>query len=175
MHVSLHQAFKGYLDARPEENLYNDVLTGIGLTSDDFEAEAYHDDDEMQRAVEFVAGHLSATRMDFLTGWGVAIAQGLLDSYESAIEADWKLLDLLEHIESRMHVHSREEFGARPPVLVTERINNSSLRIDVETSKQMTGLAKGFVLGFADSFGEQVDLVVNERDDGFTFHVTTSG
>lgn len=175
MHVSLHQAFKGYTDARPEPDLYSRVLASVDISAEEFEAEPYHDDAEMERAVEAAAEILSTDRMDFLTGWGLAISQSLLDAYESAIDSEWGLLDLLEHIESRMHVHSREEFGARPPVLRTNRIGADELRIDVETTKNMTGLAKGFVLGFAESFGEEVTLDIDERDNGFTFNVKTVG
>lgn len=171
MHVSLHQAFKGYAEARPEADLYQQVLTAIDMSAEDFEAEPYHDDAEMDRAVEAAAAILETDRMEFLTGWGVGISQGLLDAYQEAIDPTWKVLDLLEHIESRMHVHSREEFGARPPVLNTSRLSETELRIEVETSKNFTGLAKGFVLGFADSFGETVALTIDERPDGFTFDV----
>ena len=175
MHVSLHQAFKGYTDARPEEDLYGQVLKAIDISADAFESEDhYHDDAEMDRAVETAASILSTDRMEFLTGWGTAIAQSLLDQFESAIDADWKLLDLLEHIESRMHVYMRAEAGARPPVLNTTRLSPNELRIEVDTEKRMTGLAKGFVLGFADSFGEEVTLDVDERADGFTFNVATA-
>ncbi len=174
MHISLHQAFKGYLSALGQPGLYEDSLAKAGLTVEQFETEDYHDDAEMQNAMAAAAGILDKLTFEFLTEWGIGISQSLLDSYESAIDVEWKLLDLLEHIESRMHTHSREEFGARPPVLVTDRLGENQLRIDVETDKGMTGLAHGFVHGFAQSLNETVDVAIEERPDSFTFLITTS-
>lgn len=173
MHVSLHQDFKDYLGRLDEPGLYERVLAESGLTAEQFEAEPYHDDEEMHRAVEAAAQLLSRPRMDFLTGWGISTAPGLLTAFDSAIEPDWKLFDLLENIEGRVHTFTRSEYGARPPILETERVSERELRIDVSTVRQMTGLAKGFVLGFADHYGESVDVEVDERDTGFTFTITT--
>lgn len=175
MHVSLHQSFKGYIEGRPEENLYRQVLENINVSVADFEADdRYHDDAEMDHAIEAAASILSKSRDDVLTDWGLSAAKGLLAQFESAVDPEWTVLDLLEHIEGRMHTFVREQFDARPPVLKTTRLSPNELRIEAETTKQMTGLGTGFVLGFAEKYGEKVTLDVDDRPDGFTMNVVTA-
>ena len=171
MHAVIHQDLKAFTVGFHSAEVYQQILDEAGLDHVSFEAPEYHNDAETDRFISAAATVLSTTRTDFLTEMGIAGAPELLENFAGYTEEGWNVLDLLEHIEPRMHKHVREEFGAFPPALKTERVSESELRIDVLSHRNMAGLAKGFITGFAAEYGDEVDVNIDESPTGYTFHV----
>ncbi|MDW3176805.1 MAG: heme NO-binding domain-containing protein [Acidimicrobiia bacterium] len=171
MHAEIHNDFKAFVEGAHSPETYQQILAEAGLDAASFEDQAYHNDGDMDRALNAAGTILSQSRLDFLTEMGIAGSPGLLEAFEGYREDGWNVLDLLEHIEPRMHKHVREEMGAFPPALKTERLSDTEVRIDILSHRNFAGLANGFITGFAAHYGDTVDIRLDESDTGYTFHV----
>jgi len=70
-----------------------------------------------------------------------------------------------------MHKHVREEMGAFPPALVSERVSDDELKVSVRSHRKMAGLARGFIQGFAAHYGETVSIDIDANDSGYSFQI----
>ncbi|OUS01038.1 hypothetical protein A9Q86_09855 [Flavobacteriales bacterium 33_180_T64] len=171
MHVSIHQLIKGYVENQHSSEIYLQVLNEAGIEKEEFEAENYHNDAKTEDVLSAAIKILSTNREEFLTNAGLDAAPGLLDAFKAFCDPDWDVLDLLEHVEPRMHRHVREEMGAFPPALKPERKNKNELEINIRSHRRMAFLAKGFILGFAKEYGDEVEVTVDETDTQYTILV----
>lgn len=175
MHAEIHNDFKAFVEEAHSPEIYQQILAEAGLDAASFEDQAYHNDADMDQALNATETVLSQTRLDFLTEMGIAGSPGLLEAFAGYREEGWDVLDLLEHIEPRMHKHVREEMGAFPPALKAERVKPNEVRIDILSHRNFAGLAKGFITGFAAEYGNTVDIKLEQSDTGYTFHVVKTG
>lgn len=171
MHAEIHNDFKAFVEGAHSPEIYQRILDEAGLDAADFEGQSYHNDADMDRALDAVTAVLSQSRIDFLTDMGIAGAPGLLEAFAGYREDGWNVLDLLEQIEPRMHKHVREEMGAFPPALKTERLGDNEVKIEILSHRNFAGLAKGFITGFANHYGDTVDIRLDASPTGYTFHV----
>jgi len=171
MHIALHQTVIEYLVKQHSEELYAQSLGDAGINKDDFEAANYHNDVELDQVIRAAEKRLGKTRDEFLTDVGVFGAPGLLDAFKDFLDPSWNVLDLVENVESRMHKHVREEMGAFPPALVSERVNADELNVTVRSHRKMAGLARGFILGFAKHYGDTVSIDIDANDAGYSFQI----
>jgi len=171
MHIALHQTVIEYLLKQHSEELYTQALGDIGIKREDFEAENYHNDTELDQLIAAAGKRLGLGRDEFLSEVGIYGAAGLYEAFKGFIEPDWKVLDLVENIEARMHKHVREEMGAFPPALVSERVSADELKINVRSHRNMAGLARGFILGFAKQYEETVSIDIDAHDAGYSFQI----
>jgi len=171
MHIALHQTVIEFLIKQHSEDLYVQSLGDAGIDRKDFEAENYHSDAELDQLIEAAGKRLGQDRDEFLTNVGLVGAPGLFEAFKGFVEPDWKVLDLIENIETRMHKHVREEMGAFPPALVSERVSNDELKVTVRSHRKMAGLARGFIQGFATLYDENVSIDIDANDSGYSFQI----
>ena len=171
MHISIHTLVKTYIENQESPGLYTQILKEAGIEQQHFEDEKYHNDTELNQVITAAGKVMSQSREEFLTNAGLDAAPGLLEAFKSFCDPDWNVLDLLEHIESRMHKHVREEMGAFPPALKPNRISESELEIKAKSHRKMAFLAKGFILGFAKEYGDEVEVTVDQGDNEYVFYV----
>ena len=171
MHAAIHSDFKSFLETEHSVELYQKVLDTTGYENKHFEAEVYQNDASTEKAIDTAAELLSQSRLEFLTDMGKFGAKGLFEFSQPMIDPAWKTLDLVEKVESHMHKYTREEMGAFPPALKAQRVSENELIINVLSHRKMAGLAKGFILGFADIYEESITVDVEVRDNGYTFNI----
>ena len=169
MHVIVHQVFKSFVEDQHSRDLYLKMLKSAGFEEAQFEAAQYHNDSEIDRLIEIGANMLSQSRMDFLTDMGINGAAELFEALKAMIDPEWKTLDLIENVEPRMHKYVREELGAFPPALKSERPNENELKISALSHRKMAGLAKGFILGFGKIYDETITVDAEMSDTGYSF------
>jgi len=172
MHAVLHKSFKEFVEVSHSRPLYLKMLAKAGFDEEQFEADHYHNDAEIDQLLDAAGDLLSQSRMDFLTDMGTYGAPGLLEQFSGFLEPDWDVLDLVENVEPRMHKYVSEELGAFPPALKTERISKDQLQVDVLSHRKMAGLAKGFITGFAAHYGDKINIDVETSESGYRFVVT---
>lgn len=171
MHAAIHSDFKNFLETEHSAELYQKVLDTAGFENKHFEAEAYQNDAITEKAIDTAAELLSQSRLDFLTDMGKFGAKGLFEFAKPMINPEWKTLDLVENVESHMHKYTREEMGAFPPALKSQRVSENELIINVMSHRKMAGLAKGFILGFGAVYEENINVNVELTDTGYTFNI----
>ena len=171
MHIALHQTVIEYLIKQHSEELYAQSLGDAGINRAEFEAPDYHNDAELDNVIAAAGKRLGKTRDEFLTDVGVFGAPGLLEAFKDFLDPGWNVIDLVENVESRMHKHVREEMGAFPPALVSERISTDELKINVRSHRKMAGLARGFIQGFAKHYGDNVSIDIDANDAGYSFQI----
>jgi len=172
MHIALHQTVIQFLKDKYSDDFYLQVLNQANIDQSTFEAENYHNDTEVDAAIAAAGELLSQSRDEFLTDVGLHGAPGLMEAFKGYLEPDWNILDMVANVEDRMHRHVRQEMGAFPPALKSERINDSELKVSVLAHRKMAGLANGFILGFAKEYGNTVTIDIDETDNGYSFHIT---
>ena len=169
MHAVLHLSFKDFVENHHSRDLYIQILNEAGLEEAKFEAENYHNDAEVDQAIAVAEKILSQSRNEFLSDMGNYGAPGLLEQFKAFLDPDWNVLDMVENVESSMHKYVREEMGAFPPALKTERLGENELKVDVLSHRKMAGLAKGFIEGFATHYGDAITIDIESMDAGYSF------
>lgn len=174
MHTVMHQSFRDYIETNHSRDLYLQILDKASLEEAKFEVETYHNDADVDEAITVAGELLSQSRIEFLTDMGAYGAPGLLEQFSAFLDPEWNVLDLVENVEARMHKYVREEMGAFPPALKAERISVNELKVDVLSHRKMAGLAKGFIQGFADHYGDTITIDVETTDSGYSFLIKKS-
>ncbi len=164
MHTAIHKDLKTYFVEEHSQAAYERILEGAGFTDEYFSSKEYFNDADLEAVLGEAEKQLSMTRNEVLTANGKRAAHGLFEAVKPMIEPEWKTLDLVEAVEGRMHKYSREELGAFPPVLKTERVSKDELIVRSKSHRNMWALAVGFIQGFAQVYGENV--TVDVQTDG---------
>ncbi len=139
MHIALHQTVIHFLQTKYSDEFYLETLSKAGIERSTFEAENYHNDTEVDAVIAAAGNLLSQTRDEFLTDVGLQGAPGLMEAFKGFLEPGWNVLDMVEHVEERMHRHVRQEMGAFPPALKSERVNENELKVSVLSHRRMAG------------------------------------
>lgn len=168
MHVLVHQLIKNYVENQHSTETYLQVLNEAGIEKENFESENYHNDAKTEKVLSAAITVLSINRAEILTEIGIDGAPVILNKFKALRDPNWDILDFLENVESRMHKYVREEMGAFPPALKPERTNKNELVINIRSHRRMAFLAKGFILGFAKEYGDDVTIKVDETDTQYT-------
>ncbi len=167
MHGILHGDLKAYLVKRQSQEAYDAIIEAAGL-KDDFSAESYYDDSLFDRILTAAGAQLSMDRQELLYELGVDLTPGALEHFGPLIDPSWKTLDFVESVESVMHHTAREQLKARPPVLETERVSADKLIVRISSTRNMFGLARGFIQGIAGHYGETVEVDLQTKGNDCT-------
>jgi Haem-NO-binding len=147
-----------YINNEYESNSWEVILQRAEIPEGKlyFSSQKY-DEEEFFRIFNESIRFLGLSRKKFLNGLGVFISLNLIKICKSVIKADWKTLDLLEHI---------EEFNTRllqtgdDPALSgkfdCERISPREIRIEYTSPRKLCPLFTGLIKGIADYYKEKV-------------------
>ena len=171
---AIHQGFKQYVLDTYSEADYEEIVSKAGFAKDHFEADEYFKDDDLNLLLATAQEKFSKTRHDILYEYGLHGAPGLFEMFKDFIDVDWKTFDFIEAVEGRMHKYMREEAGAFPPALKTERLSDDELKVSFISHRDMWGLAKGFITGFAAQYGETVTIDVEHHGRQHTCTIQTA-
>ena len=104
----------------------------------------------------------------WLSGRFVVLYPELVGAYSSSRE-------LLDHVESHIHMEVRKIYPEAQPPMVQAAIGDNGIRIDYSSHRPFAGVAHGLIEGFIEHFGENLTVTQSAgSDDGTsaTFHIT---
>ena len=112
-------------------------------------------------AIVSVVVALAASRgMDtnsLLEDFGAFLAPALLRVYEPLIRQEWRTLDVIEHVEERIHTVVRmRDPKAAPPYLSARKITNDMVEVTYTSPRRLCALGEGISRGLAAQYGERV-------------------
>ena len=110
--------------------------------------------------VSVVVALAAARGMDtnsLLDDFGAFLAPALLRVYEPLIRPEWRTLDVIEHVEERIHtvVRMRDPMAA-PPYLSARRISDDTVEVTYTSPRRLCTLGEGISRGLAERFGERI-------------------
>jgi predicted hydrocarbon binding protein len=163
MHGIIFTALKKYVRTSLGGEAWNNLRAAAGLADRVYLPVQPYPDEEFDALVTTVAQHSGISQQQLLQDFGRSMVPDFVTVYRPLIAPDWRTLDLLEHIESRVHAGIRlNNPGAEPPVLRVERAAPDRVVIRYESPKRWCALGKGLIQGIADHYGERIQ-VAEER------------
>ena len=155
MHGSILLFLKRYVTHHYDFATWHRLVKVAGLTEADFESQHVYPDEHVYRLVGAAAEHIGIPAEELQERFGEFLVPDLLFTYRKLLDPTWHTLDLLEHVESRMHHAVRRDLrGATPPVLHVERLSPTAARVQYVSTRRMGALAVGIIRGLAQHFGE---------------------
>jgi len=159
MHGIIFTALKKYVRTRLGDEAWTNLRTAAGLGDRMYFSVQAYPDEEMSALIQTVA-HLSGiTERQLLEDFGKSLAPEFLTIYKPLMQPDWRTLDLLEHLETRIHPAARTNNpGAAPPLLRVERESRDRVVIWYQSERRWCAFGRGLIHGVAGYFGEQVTV-----------------
>jgi hypothetical protein len=159
MHGIIFTALKKYVRTRLGDEAWTNLRTAAGLGDRMYFPVQAYPDEEMQALIQTVA-HLSGiTEQHLLEDFGKSLAPEFLALYRPLLQPEWRTLDLLEHLESRIHPAARTNNpGATPPVLIVERPEPGRVVIAYRSERRWCAFGKGLILGVSTYYGDPVTV-----------------
>jgi hypothetical protein len=167
MHGIIFTALKKYVRTRLGDEAWTNLRTAAGLGDRIYFPVQAYPDEEMQALIQTVA-HLSGISTNqLLEDFGRSLAPEFLSLYRPLIPANWRTLDLLEHLE-RLHSAARTNNpGATPPALTIARPEPTRVVITYRSDRRWCAFGKGLIQGVATHYGDPVSVTEPQcRDQG---------
>jgi hypothetical protein len=159
MHGIIFTALKKYVRTRLGAEAWNNLRAAAGLADRVYLPIQPYPDEEIDALVTTVAQLSGISQQQLLEDFGRSMVPDFVTVYRPLIAPDWRTLDLLEHLESRIHAGVRlNNAGAKPPVLRVQRAAPERVVIQYESSRRWCALGKGLIQGIADHYGERVGI-----------------
>ena len=177
MHGIIFSALKKYVRTRLGDEAWTNLKTAAGLADRVYLPVQTYPDEEIDALIQTVAMLSGITADQLLQDFGKSMIPEFLTVYRPLLHPEWRTLDLLEHIESKIHPAVRTNNpGARPPVLEIERMTTSQVVIRYRSPRNWCALGKGLIQGVADHYGERVTIqeTTCQRDRGEACEITVT-
>jgi predicted hydrocarbon binding protein len=157
MHGIIFNQLRSYTQARLGEHGWETLLQQAGLPARVYLAFQSYPDEEAVALVT-AASRISGTPVRaLLEDFGEFIGAPLMRIYRAHIQPGWTIIDVVEHAES-IHERVRRDPHAKPPLLVAERIDKTTIRVVYTSSRKMCGVGIGFVRGLAREMDQRVEV-----------------
>ncbi len=163
MHGIVFTALKKYVRTRLGGEAWNNLRAAAGLADRIYLPVQPYPDEEIDALIKTVAQLSGISQQQLLQDFGRSMVADFVTVYRPLIAPDWRTLDVLEHVETRIHAGVRvNNPGATPPVLRVERAAPERVVIQYESPRKWCALGKGLIQGIADHYGDRVG-VAEER------------
>jgi predicted hydrocarbon binding protein len=159
MHGIIFSALKKYVRTRLGDEAWTNLRTAAGLADRVYLPIQTYPDAEIDALIDTVATLSGISPQQLLEDFGKSMIPDFLTVYRPLLQPDWRTLDLLEHVETRIHGAVRQNNqGANPPTLRVERAAADRVVIHYESERRWCALGRGLIQGIADHFGETVKI-----------------
>jgi predicted hydrocarbon binding protein len=159
MHGVILLEFGRFVEARFGGPVWAKVVGRSGFSSPIFLPTQIYPDSDFFTIVSGLCQESGRDPASVLEEFGDYIVPSLASLYAAFIDADWTLLDLLEHTEATIHrVVRMRSPGAEPPRLRSRRMGPDAVEVVYESQRKLCAFARGIVRGLAKLYEEQVDL-----------------
>jgi predicted hydrocarbon binding protein len=159
MHGIIFSALKKYVRTRLGDEAWTNLRTAAGLADRVYLPVQTYPDAEIDALIQTVASLSGITNDQLLHDFGRSMVPDFLTVYRPLLQPDWRTLDVLEHIEKKIHPAVRTNNpGANPPALEIERTAENHVVIKYRSERQWCALGRGLIQGIADHYGEKVTI-----------------
>jgi hypothetical protein len=159
MHGIIFSALKKYVRTRLGDEAWTNLRTAAGLADRVYLPVQTYPDAEIDALIDTVATLSGISTQQLLQDFGRSMAPDFLTVYRPLLQREWRTLDVLENVETRIHAAVRQNNpGANPPALQIERPAADRVVIHYESERRWCALGKGLIQGVADHFGETVKI-----------------
>jgi predicted hydrocarbon binding protein len=139
-----------FVDARLGSAAWMEVIGSAGLTHPRYAPTQIYPDGDLQAIVAEVSRRMGLEPQQVLEEFGTYVVPSLATLYSALIDADWTLLEMLEHTESTIHrvVRIRAP-GAAPPQIRCRRLAFDQVEILYSSDRRLCAFARGILRGLA--------------------------
>jgi len=163
MHGVILLEFGRFVDAQFGAPVWKEVVTKAGLTNPIFIPSQIYPDSDLFGIVSALSQKSGREPGSLLEDFGVYVVPSLASLYAAFIDAEWKLLDLLEHTESVIHrVVRMRAPGSAPPRLRCRRLAADEVELVYDSERKLCALARGIIRGLAKLYEESVTMAEPE-------------
>jgi predicted hydrocarbon binding protein len=163
MHGVILLEFHRFVEARHGAEFWKDAVREAGLSNPVFMPTQHYPDADLLALVSTVSRKVGTEPAPLLEDFGAHMVPALIALYSALIEAQWTLLDLLEHTEATIHRVVRIRVpGAAPPQLKSRRLSPTEVELLYASERKLCALALGIIKGFARVFEETVTVTEPE-------------
>lgn len=150
MHGVIFLELNRFVDSRFGPSVWKEVVRQAGLSNPVFLPTQLYPDADLLAIVSALSRRSEQEPGRLVEDFGAFMVPSLATLYAALIDADWKLLDLLEHTEETIHrvVRIRAP-GAAPPRLKCRRAAPDEVEVLYSSERKLCALAKGIVAGLA--------------------------
>ncbi|MGC6494537.1 MAG: heme NO-binding domain-containing protein [Myxococcota bacterium] len=154
------------------------ILDATNTTTDgSYTAVGQYKAEEILALVVALSDHTNTPVPTLVRAFGQHLFPRLAKGHPETVAGLDSSLQLLEHIESHIHVQVRKLYpNAELPHFATERHGEHSITMTYSSSRPLAGLALGLIEGCAEYFGETLHIEHVDTSEGAgtsaTFNVT---
>jgi len=145
---------------------WDELLERAGLDGA-YTALGNYPDDELFTLVGAASALTEQATDDVLRILGRHALPILAAQVEELVDRDGHVFDFLASVHDIIHVEVRKlSPGATPPDLVAERLADDVLRLSYRSSRGLSALAEGLIVGAGDLFDQPIEVKVQPHEDG---------
>lgn len=156
--VQLQQYVNTQYKSIPWESIL--IKAGVSEGKRYFSGQQY-EEEEFFRIFRASINLLHISQEKFLDGLGVHISSNFIKLCQPVIKADWRTLDLLEHIEEfnskLLQTWNDPSFSGK---FTCKRVNTHTLSIEYLSPRKLCPVLAGLIKGVADHYNEKI--IINE-------------
>lgn len=146
------------------EDAWDDLLEDAELDGD-YTALGTYPDEELLALVSAAAVRTGHDPGDVQRLVGRHALPHLVASISDFLEPDLDVFEFLASVHSIIHVEVKKlDPNAQPPDVIPERVSDDELRLTYRSTRGLSPLAEGLILGAGDHFGQPVELEVLSGD-----------
>ena len=159
MHGVILLEFQRFVDARQGSAAWKDLIQAAGLTNPVYLPTQLYPDADLFSIVAAWSRKTGQEPSRILEDFGACIVPALATLYSALIDADWTLLDLLEHTESTIHrvVRIRAP-GAAPPQIKCRRLSLHEAEVVYTSDRKLCAMARGIIRGLSVLYEEEATV-----------------
>lgn len=159
MHGVVFSELKEFVETEHGEEQWQSVVESAETSTNSYLAISTYPDDDLVALLEAAETATGQSQETILNSFGRFAAPGLLQKYDTFLDNDWGVLDVLEHTEDAMHKAVRlKEDDAEPPELDCQRASEDEVLIEYTSELQLCKFGEGLINGIVDEYGTTVDI-----------------
>jgi predicted hydrocarbon binding protein len=177
MHGIVHAELRDFATAWLGRDAWSETLSSAGVPGKVYLLSETYPDEEFVALLAALAEATGESPGVLLEQFGAASVPGLLRTYGTFVEPNWRTLDVVEHTEEVIHRTVRmQHAGADPPRLHSERAGPNEVRVLYDSPRRLCAFGVGVIRGIAAHYGEDVrvaqPLCMNQGDTRCEIMVT---
>lgn len=163
--------FTGMVEARFGADVLDEILDASGNRHDGaYTAVGDYDHAELVAMVAALSAHTGVPVTELVRAFGGHLMTVFVRDYRRFFETHDNLFDFLHSIDGLVHREVKKLYdAARPPRLVAESIDDTSIRLSYSSHRSMGDLAIGLLEGAAGHYGESVEIERQPAPGGEVF------
>ena len=159
VHGIIFKQFKNYVRDDLQGVTFDDLREAADIERTIYMSTRSYTDTEFEALLAAAADAAERSMDDLLLELGAYATPELIRMYHAKIDDDWGAIDLIERAPDAItEVVQLRDPEAHPADITTERVDDSTVVLEYNSSRELCGLAKGVATGLANEYDESVDV-----------------